>query len=274
VLEKTECGWTDAGTEEFVLQLIDAAKCAGRVDPNHVYITGHSMGGYGSWTLGAHHADVFAGAAPFAGAPSPLFRSPTDQTVTGIVDGVIPSFYNLPIAIFQSLDDPQVPPATNVFANQELLRWKERHPGGFEFRYVEVNGRGHGPPSEGYLPTLQWLAKHERNARPKQILWQPVLDWKRQFYWLYWHKPRRGALLQVEAKENNVIEVTNLSEPKVCNQLTLLLGAPLVDLQRDVTVNVNGQQRFQGRVPRTFSTLLLTLPRYDADLLFDARADL
>ena len=40
------------------------------VDPKRIYLTGHSMGGYGTWTLGAIHADLFAGLAAFAGAPS------------------------------------------------------------------------------------------------------------------------------------------------------------------------------------------------------------
>ena len=41
-----------------------------------------------------------------------------------------------------------------------------------------------------------------------------------------------------------------------------------------VTVRVNGEQRHRGVAPRTFSTLMLTLPRNDAHLLFDARIDL
>ena len=34
---------------------------------------------------------------------------------------------------------------------------------------------------------------------------------------------------------------------------------------------VNGKERFRGMVPRTFSTLMLTLPRLDEHLLFDGR---
>jgi hypothetical protein len=116
--------------------------------------------------------------------------------------------------------------------------------------------------------------KHERVARPRKFLWQPVFDWKRQFYWLYWEKPRHGAIVQVEAKEGNTIEVTNLSDPKDSSGLTLLLGEPLVDLSSDVTIIVNGRRRYEGKVPRTLSTLFLTLPRHDPDLLFDARFDL
>jgi hypothetical protein len=54
VIEKTERGWTDSGTEEWVMQLIDMAIVTYDIDPDHVYLSGHSMGGYGSWTLGAH----------------------------------------------------------------------------------------------------------------------------------------------------------------------------------------------------------------------------
>ena len=56
--------------------------------------------------------------------------------------------------------------------------------------------------------------------------------------------------------------------------LSVLLGQPLVDLSKEVVVRVNGKERFRGVVPRTLSTLLLTLPRNDAGLLFDARVDL
>jgi poly(3-hydroxybutyrate) depolymerase len=51
VLEKTECGWTDSGTEEFVLELIERALRTWKIDRSQVFMGGHSMGGYGTWTL-------------------------------------------------------------------------------------------------------------------------------------------------------------------------------------------------------------------------------
>jgi len=68
-----------------------------------------------------------------------------------------------------------------------------------------------------------------------------------------------------------------LTQPAVSKRVAVLeseLGAPLFDLDDDVIVRVNGEERFRGKVARTFSTLLMTLPRYDPDLLFDARVDL
>jgi pimeloyl-ACP methyl ester carboxylesterase len=274
VLEKTERGWTTSGTEEFVLAVVDAAKRTRRLDPDRVFVVGHSMGGYGAWTLGARHADVFAGVGAYAGAPSPIWRSPTDLTVTAIEPGILPSYHSLPLFVYQSLDDLNVPPAANQFAMRALAGWRERFPDGFPFRYEEVDGRGHGPPKEGYLPSLRWLAGHARDPRPRRFLWQPVLTWKRQFYWLAWQRPELGALLEVAAPGGNRVEVTVHEGAEDLTGASVLLGPPLVDLEGEVVVAVGGRERFRGRVPRTFSTLLLTLPRLDPDLLFDARVDL
>lgn len=277
VLEKTEHGWTTSGTEEFVVELIDAAKRSGKVDPDRIYITGHSMGGYGAWTLGAHHADVFAGAAAFAGAPSCYYKPGTDPKqgqVEGVVEGVLPNFYALPLEIFQSLDDENVPPHANVFANQALMGWKERFPGGFPYRYTEVSDRQHGPPIEGYRPTLERLAVKPREARPRRFLWQPVRPWKKQLYWVHWEQPEQKALLEVAALADNTLEITTHEGSHDVTGLSVLLGAPLVDLAREVVVRVDGKEAWRGVPVQTLSTLLMTLPRHDALLLFDARVDL
>ena len=274
VLKKTEHGWTDAGTEQFVMGLIEAAKRSGKVDPNRIYITGHSMGGYGSWTLGAHHADVFAGAAPYAGAPTAYYRSPSDKTVTGIQDGVLPNYFNLPLHVFQSLDDKNVTPESNIFANKALEELKERFPDGFNWKYVEVNGRGHAAPQEGYLPSQKWLASMPRVPRPKKFLWQPVLSWKRQFYWLFWQLPEPSCLLEVHAQENNRIQITWHQGSGATEGMSVLLGDPLVDLSKPVTIVSGDETLFEGEVRHTFSTLMMTLPRNDPHLLFSVRVDL
>ena len=275
VLQATEHGWTDAGTEEFVLELIEAAKCTWKIDPNRIYITGHSMGGYGSWTLGAHHADVFGGIAAYAGAPSCIQRGPdTPEEYVAVAPGILPNLYNMPLHFFQSGDDQNVKPQANDFAHGALQEIKKQFPDGFPFRYDRVEGRGHAAPAEGYLPSQEWVASHARVPRPKRFLWQPVLTWKRHFYWVYWTRPELESLIEVHAKADNVIEIKTHAGSGDVTGLSVLVGAPLVDLSAPVTVRVNGEQAFQGTVPHTFSTLMLTLPRNDDDLLFDARVDL
>ncbi|MEZ6195578.1 MAG: prolyl oligopeptidase family serine peptidase [Planctomycetota bacterium] len=272
VLEKTSRGWTDADTDKFVIELIRAAKRSGKVDPDRIYVTGHSMGGYGAWTLGAHHADVFAGAAAYAGAPSPMFGN-SAREIRDIEPGVLPSYFRLPLFFYQSLDDRNVPPEPNVFANKALLALKEQYGEGFEFRYQEVDGRGHAAPAEGYQPSQKWIGGFRREARPKRFLWQPAVDWKKHMYWLHWQKPERGTLVDAQVTGPNEILVT-LDSGEFPRGMSVLLGAPLVDPEREVKIRVNGFDAYRGVAEARLSTLLMTLPRHDDALLFDTRVDL
>lgn len=267
VLEKTEHGWTDPpATERFVLDLIEAAKRTLKLDPNRIYLTGHSMGGYGTWTLGAIHADVFGGLAAFAGAPS-CTRTAPDQPLSGVEEGILPNLRNLRLFVYQSLDDHNVPPESNEYAVPQLDLLEKDDPSGWPHRYERVDGRGHGFPEKGPVPGLAWAAEHPRNPRPFKIVWQPVRSWKRQFYWLWWDAPDLGSTVTVERRAGNVFEVTS-SGP--VDGLRLLLDARLADLAQDVTVNVNGKPSFRGPVTWSLTTLVKTAERNDPDLLFAA----
>ena len=46
-----------------------------------------------------------------------------------------------------------VPPAENDCAYKLLQELEKRWPDGFNFRYEEVDGLGHGPPKKGYMPS-------------------------------------------------------------------------------------------------------------------------
>ena len=53
-----------------VLEVIADVQKHYRVDPDRIYLMGHSMGGYGSNNVGAHHPDLFAAIAPAEGTDS------------------------------------------------------------------------------------------------------------------------------------------------------------------------------------------------------------
>lgn len=58
--------WEDWGR----LDALEALDEAGRMldfDPSRVWLTGHSMGGHGTWHIGVHYPDRFAAVAPSAG---------------------------------------------------------------------------------------------------------------------------------------------------------------------------------------------------------------
>ena len=58
--------------------LMEELKARFSVDPNRVYLTGNSMGGYGSWLWGGHSPEHFAAIAPVSGGLGP--GGPKDVT--------------------------------------------------------------------------------------------------------------------------------------------------------------------------------------------------
>jgi pimeloyl-ACP methyl ester carboxylesterase len=269
VLEKTECGWTDAGTEEWILTLIDCARRTWKLDPDRVYLCGHSMGGYGSWTLGAHHADQLAAVAPSAGGPTPFMDK--GGKVIDISDGVVPNLRNLAIRIYQSDDDVQVPPDANRFAHVRLQEAKERW-GGYDFEYWEVTGRGHGSPPGGYEAHLAKIAEIERTTHPDTVVWQPTLDWKWQSYWLWWDEPVKNALVFARAdRAKNEVRVTC---DKDTRGLYVLVDEELLDPKKELAVFLNEGEVFRGLARPSLATVVSTGARGDPELVYTSRIPL
>lgn len=265
VLEKTERGWTDSGTEEFVMELVDRALRTWKIDHDRVYFVGHSMGGYGSWTLGAHHADRVAALAPSAGAPSPLLGA--DGLAKDVVQGVIPSLRNVPMVIWQSRDDPKVPPDANQVAVDKLKEAQKRW-GGFPFDYWEETGYGHGPPPGGYVAHMEKIAGFARDPLPTKIVWQPDLAWKQQFYWLWWEKPRATVIVEAEIdREKGTCEV---KADKAAFGISLLLNDDLVDMKRELRVRFNGKEVWRGVPERSLDVMVATGVHGDERLMFEA----
>lgn len=269
VLKKTEHGWTDSGTEEWVLQLVEAALRTWKIDPDRVYLSGHSMGGYGTWTLGAHHADRVAGLAASAGAPTPIFGA--DGAVVDIQAGVIPNLRNVPFVIYQSDDDPNVPPAANRAAAQLLKKAQERW-GGFVHEYWEVPSRQHDLPPGGITALLAKIDKGVRDPVPKKVVWQPALRWKRQFYWLWWDAPNQAGIVEAEVdRAQNEVRVTCDVAPR---GLDVLLDARIVDVTQAVRVLLNGAEVYRAIPLAELGTLAKTALAGDPELVFARRVRL
>lgn len=63
--------WEDWGRID-ALEVLQEAENIYRPHPQKIYLTGHSMGGHGTWYLGATYPDKFAAIAPCAGYPDLL----------------------------------------------------------------------------------------------------------------------------------------------------------------------------------------------------------
>jgi len=67
VLISPQCPNRETWQPEAIMGLVDEALKQYKVDPERVYLTGLSMGGFGSWALAATYPERFAAVAPICG---------------------------------------------------------------------------------------------------------------------------------------------------------------------------------------------------------------
>jgi predicted esterase len=80
--------WEDWGRLD-ALEVLQIAKQRYQPDPQKIYLTGHSMGGHGTWFLGATYPSTWAGMAPCSGYPT--------LKGYGSADGLIPDSSQSPM---------------------------------------------------------------------------------------------------------------------------------------------------------------------------------
>lgn len=120
---------------------------SGRVDADRVYVTGISMGGYGTWYAAAYRNDLFAAAVPICGGGDPDWAS---------------RYQGLPIWNFHGDADRAVP----VIRSREMidaLQAAGQQPAAI---YTEYPGAGHNVWTETYRrdDLFQWLFSQRRSA--------------------------------------------------------------------------------------------------------------
>jgi len=108
--------------EKDVMDVLAEMRRVYKVDASRVYLTGHSMGGYGTWSLAMSHPDVFAALAPISGG--------------GIPAGMA-RLKNVPQIVIHGDDDKTVP----VERSREMVEAGKK--AGAEIKYIEVKGGSH-----------------------------------------------------------------------------------------------------------------------------------
>lgn len=165
--------WEDWGRQD-ALEVLEVARATLRTDPERTYLAGHSMGGHGTWQIGAHYPDHFAAIAPSAGWVS--FWSYTGAeafdggtTVEQLLRRAASPSDTLALArnylqhglyILHGDQDDNVP--------VEQARTMRAQLGGFhtDFAYYERPGAGHwwGNECVDWPPLFDFLRVHTRRA--------------------------------------------------------------------------------------------------------------
>ncbi|GAB0156543.1 prolyl oligopeptidase family serine peptidase [Chryseobacterium sp. Alg-005] len=95
---------------ETLYQLIKEIQSKYKIDASRIYLTGLSMGGWGTWKLAMEHPEMFAAIAPVC--------APSDRVMEANVD----QFKNLPIKIFHGGNDDIVSPINSINMYQAVKK--------------------------------------------------------------------------------------------------------------------------------------------------------
>jgi predicted esterase len=266
VMRKEYARWAAHPDEERqVKEIFKAVKRTWNVDTDRVYLVGYSMGGYGTWHMGGHQADLFAGLA--SGAGGILIGSHLGETWGW---GVIGNLMHTPIAFTHGGKDQPAPPWSDAEADRILRELAARHPGRYRHKYIFLPKAGHALPRSSTEQAVAWIAPSRRNPYPRELIWEPKRDFNRQFYWLTMEKPRIFTRLEARIEDNTVALTTH----NLQGGFGVLLNEEIADLRKPVTVTVNGEPVFRGRLHATLSTILNTVDdRIDERQWFSARID-
>lgn len=72
ILVSPQCPAGQTWDNDVLLALLEEVLAKYRVDASRVYLTGLSMGGYGTWSLGLAHPERFAAIVPICGGGDPI----------------------------------------------------------------------------------------------------------------------------------------------------------------------------------------------------------
>jgi predicted peptidase len=133
-----------SGPMKMVLAILDEVLHTWPIDPNRIYLTGLSMGGYGAWDLAMRRPEHFAALAPLCGGG--------DEAQAAVLK-------NIPIWAVHGENDASVP----IARSRNMIKAIEA--AGGKPKYTELAGVGHNCWSRAYAPEfglMDWMFEQKR----------------------------------------------------------------------------------------------------------------
>jgi predicted peptidase len=118
-----DIGWNKQVADNLMLLIADLADKL-PVDMKRLYLSGSSMGGFGTWSLCAKYPQVFAAGVPLCGGGDPKKAE---------------ALKYMPMWVFHGDQDPMVPVERDRVAVAAV-----KEAGGTLIKYTELAGEGHG----------------------------------------------------------------------------------------------------------------------------------
>ena len=258
--------WEDWGRLN-ALQVLHLAKSTLNIDPNRIYLTGHSMGGHGTWIIGAQYPDQFGAIGPSSGwiswwtyvfhngqpksATGRMIRRASNPVNTYLLDQ---NFKQLGTYILHGSKDDNVP-VTEAIHMADTLKTFDH-----DFIFHEQPGVGHwwglgdeaGTDCVDWPPMFDYFARHARPGE-KRI---NIIDFttcnpgvSAKDYWLTIYSQEKQ--LEPSRVQIKFIPSRNRFVGTTKNIKTLSFDLDIADTQRPFTIDLDSSKldsvRFQGK---------------------------
>ena len=160
IAPQTPKGW-GGSTMQMMIDLVKKTIATLPVDTNRIYITGLSLGGYGTWNMISSYPDLFAAAIPICGGGNTKVAS---------------RLKHIPIWAFHGDKDNVVPPDRSRSMIAAIKK------AGGRPLYTEYKGVGHHCWAQTYAnpEVLKWFFDQRKKAGGKMFVHQPLPSFHKQ----------------------------------------------------------------------------------------------
>lgn len=275
----TTCDWSAA--EECMAQVVLLTQLLKRrypIDDQQVVLTGFSMGGRGSFSVGVAYPEPYCGVIPFAGTIGAVFNDPNLQVHKNYCCPHLKNAASLRLRYFAGDQDT----ALLLYQNQGCaLCFAESSA---EHEYVELAGQGHVFLVDRWQTSVAWALSKPRQDFPPLFVFNLVpqasgivaggvyLHEKLKVP-QYWAVPRGRS----DAKKSGAVSASVLGQTVTVTTSNLsgvdvYLSDALVDLDLPVKVVIDGETVHDGLLTRDRRLLLEQARlRSERSMLFAAK---
>ena len=215
--------------------VVDAVRGRFKVDSDRLVSTGISLGSNFSIAFGAAHPDWLSAIVPVS-------------TEGESREHLLRNLQSVPVYVLEGTQDQNIRGVGGPRALDEILTAF-----GYDLNYREFGDRAHEGFQEHYPDVLNWLESRPRQRDPHRVLRVPhsgIMAVARRVHWI--ETDTRQALVAARVSSSTRIDIT----ARWVGGLTLYLNDQLVDLDEPISIHVNGERVFSGRVPRSVLTAL------------------